>query len=303
MAGDEGGVPGIDRALLWAYLGHPADEPRERRRVLYGLVALRLGLGLSFALRGWGALFAAPPGALASRLGDLGALGLASGPGADMALFVFGCTEILVGLFFICGAFSRLAASVAGVLLALYLVRGIHAPLVVAAELALLGGALVVVVCGGPFLSADRFLDKVEEEERDRAPAVLPAAGTLTPLCPRLGLAAGLGWLAADLAGGGLGGAIAPGAASLALAAGAVALALALLAGVWTRAAGPLGALLLAGLGLALGQGAVLVAGLAGVAVSLALTGAGTASVAALRAGRSAGREDAAPAEGLTAPR
>lgn len=295
-------MPALDRALLWEYLGHPADEPRERRRVLYGLVALRLGLGLSFALRGWGALFAAPSGALASRLGDLGALGLASGPGADMALFVFGCTEVLVGLFFVFGAFSRLAASVAGVLLALYLVRGVHAPLVVAGQLALLGGALVAVVCGGPFLSADRFLDKVEEEERDRAPAVLPAAGTLTPLFPRLGLAAGLVWLAASVAGGGLS-KIAPGAASLALVTLAAALAVPLLAGVWTRVAGPLGAVVLAALCLATGQGAILVPGLLGVAVSLAITGAGAASVAALRGSRRATRGTAGPPEGLTAPR
>jgi uncharacterized membrane protein YphA (DoxX/SURF4 family) len=295
-------VPALDRALLWEYLGHPADEPTERRRVLYGLVALRLGLGLSFALRGWGALFAAPPGALASRLGDLGALGLASGPGADMALFVFGCTEVLVGLFFVLGAFSRLAASVAGVLLALYLVRGAHAPLVVAGQFALLGGALVIVVCGGPFLSADRFLDKVEEEERDRAPAVLPAAGTLTPLFPRLGLAAGLGWLAATLAGGGLS-AVAPGAASLALAAFVVTLAALLLAGIRARVAGPLGALLLAALCLATGQGAILVPGLAGVAASLGITGAGTASVAALRGSRRTALGAAEPAGELTAPR
>src|SRR5919202_550268 len=177
---------------LWAYLGHPDDEPPARRRVLYGILALRIGLGLCFAVRGWLAIFAAPVDALASRLGDIGQLGLTGPLAADTVLFLLGCTELAAGVLLLAGAFSRVSAVTGSVLLLLYLARGTRDPFVVAAMLASLGGLLVVVLCGSPFMSADRFLDKIEEEERDRAPAVLPAIGTLTPLFPRLGLAAGM---------------------------------------------------------------------------------------------------------------
>ena len=271
-----GGARPIDRAVLWAYLGHPDDEPPARRRILYGILALRLGLGLCFAARGWVAIFAAPGDALASRLGDVGQLGLTGALAADTVLFLLGCTELAAGVLLLAGAFSRVSAVTGSILLLLYLARGAREPFVVAAMLASLGGLLVVVLCGSPFMSADRFLDKVEEEERDRAPAVLPAIGTLTPLFPRLGLAAGMLvvaielWRRDDRAGVG------------AFAGAALALALAL--GLGTRWTGPLGAAWLTVLAaLSFGRDAAWLLAIGGVGTSLLLTGGGTITLGAAR--------------------
>src|SRR5205823_7651889 len=116
-----------------------------------------LGLGLNFMLRGAGAIFAAPADALASRLGDVAAFGLSSPAARDLTLFVLGCAELGVGALLLAGAFSRVSAVTGSLLLLLYLARGDHAPGVVGTSLAALGGLLVVVLCGSPFLSADRF--------------------------------------------------------------------------------------------------------------------------------------------------
>lgn len=268
-----------DRTLLWSYLGSPEGEPPERRRVLYAGVALRLGLGLSFLARGWGALFAAPPSALATRLGDVTALGIHGAPGREMVLFILGCTELGVGLLLLFGAFSRVSAVTGSVLLALYLTLGDREVTVVAPALAMLGGLLLLVICGSPFLSADRFLDKVEEEERDRAPAVLPALAPATPLLPRLGLAAGLGWLALALLMGGT--APGQGLPAGALVAG-VALALPIALGLVVRVAGLLGGALLAWSALAAPHDRFsLIVGVVTVALAVGITGAGTVGLAA----------------------
>jgi uncharacterized membrane protein YphA (DoxX/SURF4 family) len=223
------------RALLWEYLGHPADETPERRRILYAIVILRLGLGLMFLLRGWSAVFAAPPDAFATRLGDPARFGL-SGLAADTTLFILGCTELGIGVLLIAGAFTRVSAVTGGVLAILYLIFGNHQIrgfcdwtehptgamqffcqgdvsrgglgewLVVRvseliwltsinpALLTIIGGLALLTFNGSPFLSADRALDKVEEEERDRAPALLPGQSTASPLFMRIGIAAGIVW-------------------------------------------------------------------------------------------------------------
>ena len=258
---------------LRAYLGHPADEPPPRRRVLYGILALRLGLGLCFALRGWSAIFAAPPGALAARLGDVASLGLGNPLVADTTLFLLGCTELAAGVLLLAGAFSRVSAVTGGVLLLLYLARGDRDPFVVAASLAALGGLLVVVLCGSPFMSADRFLDKVEEEERDRPPGVLPGIGTLTPLFPRLGLVAGLLLVVAQLWSRG-----SEASYAAALVGGVIALPITL--GLATRWVGPLGAswLALAALWSQRSEVAWLLA-IGSVGLALLLMGGGTVSL------------------------
>lgn len=291
-----GGARPIDRAVLWSYLGHPDDEPPARRRILYGILALRIGLGLCFAARGWVAIFAAPGDALASRLGDVGQLGLTSALAADTVLFLLGCTELAAGVLLLAGAFSRVSAVTGSVLLLLYLARGARDPLVVATILASLGGLLVVVLCGSPFMSADRFLDKVEEEERDRAPAVLPAIGTLTPLFPRLGLAAGMLVVAIELWRRG-------DRADVGAFAGAP-LALALALGLVTRWTGPLSAAWLAVVAaLSSGGDTAWLLAIGGVGTALLLTGAGTVGFDAVRRPgqsveqhRDAGRRRSGPA-------
>ncbi len=205
---------GLDRATLWEYLGHPDAEPPERRRILYALVALRVGLGLMFLPRGWSAVFRPSLEGFASRLGDPAMWGLGNATTRDLVLFLLGCTELMVGIFLIVGVFSRVSAVTGGVLILLSIPLADHAipcaqPQPVcdnesfyrdvftqSASLAALGGLLMVVLCGSPFLSADRFLDKVEEEERDRVPAVLPHPAVSTPILPRLTLAAALIWAA-----------------------------------------------------------------------------------------------------------
>ncbi len=202
------------REQLWEYLGHPEDETPERRRVLYALVVLRLGLGSMFLLRGWAVIFAAPPDAFAARLGDPARWGL-GGLATDTVLFILGCTELGIGLLLLAGAFTRVSAVVGAVLLALALVFG-YFPVMIqcfdscnassarglfwnqtarATLLLLLGGLLPIIMCGSPFLSADRALDKLEEEERDRAPATLPPAAKVAPLFLRSGFAAAICWL------------------------------------------------------------------------------------------------------------
>jgi uncharacterized membrane protein YphA (DoxX/SURF4 family) len=207
------------REALWEYLGHPADETPERRRILYAIVILRLGLGLMFLLRGWSAIFATPPDAFAVRLGDPARWGL-GGLATDTTLFILGCTELGVGLLLIFGAFTRVSAVTGMLLLSLAFAFGQFRPDLActdvcsdsplrgffrnwrdhAALLMMIGGLVPIIVCGSPFLSADRALDKLEEEERDRAPATLPRVAVATPLALRLGFAAalifvGLHWL------------------------------------------------------------------------------------------------------------
>jgi uncharacterized membrane protein YphA (DoxX/SURF4 family) len=204
------------RAFLWDYLGHPDDESMGRRRILYALVVLRLGFGLVFLLRGWSAIFATPPDAFATRLGDPARLGL-SGLAVDTTLFIIGCTELGIGALLLFGAFTRVSA-VTGLLLgalslflgerrlfssaegALMVFRYEWSPDAVAAInvgalISLLCGLAVIAICGAPFMSADRALDKLEEEERDRAPAKLPTIGEAMPLLLRLGLAGPIWWL------------------------------------------------------------------------------------------------------------
>lgn len=185
------------RAMLWEYLGYPDDEMPERRRILYAIVILRLGLGLIFLLRGWSAVFATSGETMAMRLGDPARHGL-HGAAADTALFLLGCTEIAVGVLLVAGAFTRVSAATGGVLGLIYVLLGTPpegaGPVTNAALITLLGGLVFVVVCGSPFLSADRALDKLEEEERDRAPAVLTRHAPALPLMLRLGLAGGLAY-------------------------------------------------------------------------------------------------------------
>jgi uncharacterized membrane protein YphA (DoxX/SURF4 family) len=201
------------RTFLWEYLGHPDDETPERRRVLYAIVMLRLGFGLLFLLRGWSAVFATPPDAFATRLGDPARVGL-GGAAVDTMVFIVGCTELAIGALLLFGAFTRVSAVTGLVLATLSLALGernlfppsspsplryFWEPFAVAAInvgslIALIGGLLLVVICGTPFLSADRALDKLEEEERDRAPAQLPRIAAATPLLLRVGLAGAIWW-------------------------------------------------------------------------------------------------------------
>jgi uncharacterized membrane protein YphA (DoxX/SURF4 family) len=206
------------RTFLWEYLGHPDDETPERKRILYAIVALRLGFALLFLLRGWSAVFAAPPDAFATRLGDPARFGL-SGAAIDTTLFILGCTELGIGALLLFGAFTRVSAVTGMVLATLYLLLGDRSLLdlatsrnpnlpealrqtalwderamVAASLIAALSGLLILVICGSPFLSADRALDKVEEEERDRAPAVLPRLAHATPLVLGIGLTLALWW-------------------------------------------------------------------------------------------------------------
>lgn len=212
-------MPPMSRALLWEYLGHPDDETPERRRVLYAIVALRLGLGPMFLLRGWDAAFASTPIAFAVRLGDPARWGLGD-TARDQILFILGCTELLVGLFLLVGVFTRVSAVTGGVLLSLTIIGGdnfLYHPcnnplalcaswplyrdsVAVGAALVALGGLAPLILCGSPFLSADRFLDKVEEEERDHAPARLPDLAVLAPLLLRIGMVVGLLWSTLSIA-------------------------------------------------------------------------------------------------------
>lgn len=182
----------MNRAVLWAYIGHPEAETPARRRVLYAIVVLRAGLGAAFLILGWTAVFAASREAFAARLGDASRWGLSAPLAADMALFMLGCTELLVGALQIVGAFTRLTASTGLVLLTAYFALGAHTALAASAFPSLMGGLIFLIVCGSPFLSVDRFLDKVEEEERDRAPVALPAVAVSAALAPRLGVAISL---------------------------------------------------------------------------------------------------------------
>lgn len=208
------------REALWEYLGHPADETPERRRILYAIVILRLGLGLMFLLRGWSAVFATPPDAFATRLGDPARFGL-GGLATDTVLFILGCTELGIGLLLIVGAFTRVSAVTGAVLLLAYLICGDFASLDPCAQLThctksfayldrlplsmpalyciFIGGLAVIIVSGSPFLSADRALDKLEEEERDHAPATLPRGSRFSVAFMRAGIAIGMLWFAARL--------------------------------------------------------------------------------------------------------
>lgn len=265
---------GFDRATLWQYLGHPDEEPPERRRILYAIVVLRLGLGALFLLRGWGAVFAPAPDAFAARLGDPARWGLGGEALRDQVLFLLGCTELAVGALLLAGAFTRVSAVTGSVLLLLAIGLGDYADagrdaVATGAALACLGGLALVVLCGSPFFSADRFLDKVEEEERDRAPAVLPRLAAMTPLLPRLGAGAGLLWLATRDA---LRWPFFAGMVVLVL------LGLLLVAGLATRVSGPLGGgllALLAGSTFTGGERAGFIVGLLAVAGALALIGGG----------------------------
>ncbi len=202
-------------AQLWEFVGYPDDETIERRRILYAIVALRLGFGLFFLLRGGVVVFGSAPAAFAVRLGNPASLGLGT-VATDTILFIVGCSEIGIGLLLIAGAFTRVSAVVGTVLLAVALAIGqFDLPLrcLAACEDALLAGlfrqetarnALLLLICGlfpivlsgSPFLGADRAIDKLEEEERDRAPAVLPQEAWIIPPLLRLGLALTLGWYA-----------------------------------------------------------------------------------------------------------
>lgn len=193
----------VFRERLWEYLGQPDEETPERRRLLYAIVALRLGLGLLFLLRGWEGVFASSLTSFAARLGAPGWWGL-SGLATDTVLFILGCTELGIGPLLIFGAFTRVSAVTGLVLATFYLIFGQFAAtaqcpypsgctrspfddLVERSSLIfVIGGLLVLVFCGSPFLGADRALDKLEEEERDRAPARLPRLAMMTPLFLRL---------------------------------------------------------------------------------------------------------------------
>lgn len=198
------------RERLWEYLGQPDEETPERRRLLYAIVVLRLGLGLLFLLRGWGGIFASSAASFAARLGDPGRWGL-SGLVTDTVLFILGCTELGIGALLIFGAFTRVSAVTGTVLATLYFSFGQFAatascpypggctrsPFDDVVErsslIFVIGGLLVLVFCGSPFLGADRALDKLEEEERDRAPARLPRLAMMTPLFLRAS------WIVASL--------------------------------------------------------------------------------------------------------
>ncbi|HEY8598142.1 MAG TPA: DoxX family membrane protein [Thermomicrobiales bacterium] len=198
------------RERLWEYLGQPDEETPERRRLLYAIVALRFGLGLLFLLRGWEGVFVSSADSFAARLGDPGRWGL-SGLATDTVLFILGCTELGIGALLIFGAFTRVSAVTGTVLATLYLGFGqfaatascpypggcIRSPFDDVVErsslIFVIGGLLVLVFCGSPFLGADRALDKLEEEERDRAPARLPRLAMMTPLFLRAS------WIVASL--------------------------------------------------------------------------------------------------------
>ena len=212
------------RTFLWEYLGHPDDETPERRRILYAIVVLRLGFALLFLLRGWSAVFATPPDAFATRLGDPARLGL-SGAAVDTTLFILGCTELGIGALLLFGAFTRVSAVIGMILTACFLILGDRSSfdlcarpesrtfsnacgrdsawlgdvptLLAALAVIYLAGLLVIVIAGSPFLSADRALDKLEEEERDRAPAVLPRLAERSETILRAGLLIAGVWLAA----------------------------------------------------------------------------------------------------------
>lgn len=265
----------VRRQDLWAYIGHPAEETPARRGVLYAIVVLRIGLGATFLLLGREAVFGSPSGAFAARLGSTGRWGLESPLAADMAAFILGCTELLVGAFQLLGAFTRLTAATGIVLSAAYLVLGSRAGLAGAAYPAIIGSLVLVVVCGSPFLSVDRFLDKVEEEERDRAPVALPGTATAAPLAPRLGLAASLLlllWPSID-------GSAGSDPQSTTLRGVLVLMATLLVAGVLTRAVGLLVSIVVAGIVMSASNGSVLAGGIVAAGVALAITGGGSAAL------------------------
>ncbi len=222
MTGGEGRKPsaapparGTFRARLWEYLGQPDEETPERRRLLYAIIVLRLGLGSLLLLRGWEGTFTSSAASFATRLGEPSRWGL-DGLAIDTVLFILGCTELGIGLLLIFGAFTRVSAVTGTILAALYVAFGqfgatARCPYPAqgcartffdnsverSAWLLAGGGLLVLVCCGSPFLGADRALDKLEEEERDRAPAVLPRRAMMTPLFLRAGLVLALLLLAA----------------------------------------------------------------------------------------------------------
>lgn len=261
---------------LWAYIGHPAEETTARRNVLYAIVVLRIGVAATFLLLGREAVFGASASTFAERLGAPDRWGLNSPMASDMASFILGCTELLVGAFQLVGAFTRLTAATGLVLSTVYMVVGNGSGLAGVAYPTILGGLALIVVCGSPFLSVDRFLDKVEEEERDRAPVVLPASATAAPVAPRLGLAASLSllaWTSVEAsAGGDPLGTILRGAL--------VAMATLLLAGVLTRAVGLLASMVVAGITMNAAGGGTLALAVVATGVALAVTGAGSVALA-----------------------
>lgn len=264
------------RADFWAYIGHPAEETAARRNVLYAIVTLRIGLGATFLLLGREAVFGASSTTFAARLGAPDRWGLESPIAGDMASFILGCTELSIGAFQLVGAFTRLTAATGVVLSTAYMVLGSRAGLAGAGYPAIIGGLAMVVVCGSPFLSVDRFLDKVEEEERDRAPVTLPEAATAAALAPRLGLAASLLLLAWRSGGGSAGG----DPLLTTLRGALVVMAALLVAGLLTRTVGLLASIVVAGIALSAGGGGTLVAGTVGAGVALAITGPGSVALA-----------------------
>lgn len=265
----------MKRVDLWAYIGHPAEETTARRNVLYAIVVLRVGVAATFLLLGSEAVFRASSVTFTSRLGAPDRWGLNSPIAGDMASFILGCTELLVGAFQLVGAFTRLTAATGMILSTVYMVVGNWAGLAGAAYPSIIGGLVLIVVCGSPFLSVDRFLDKVEEEERDRAPVTLPAPATAVPLAPRLGLAASLlllAWASSDAGAGSdvlwtfLRGAL-------------VLMATLLVAGVLTRVTGVLASMVVAGIAMSAGNGGALAAAVVAAGVALVITGAGNVAL------------------------
>lgn len=265
----------VRRAVIWAYIGHPADETTARRNVLYAIVVLRIGLGVTFLLLGTEAVFGSSTTAFAARLGAPDRWGLDAPLAGEMAAFILGCTELLIGAFQLAGAFTRLTAATGIVLSMAYLVLGSRAGSAGATYPTIIGGLALIVSCGSPFLSVDRFLDKVEEEERDRAPVTLPASATAAPLAPRLGLAASLLALVwtSNLGSSG-------GDPLWAILRGALVLMVTLLvAGLLTRAVGLLASMAVAGITMSAGDGGTFVAAVVAVGVALAITGAGSVAL------------------------